>query len=203
MIEIRRSFRTIHKYQRALFDRLAELSDAFKDMGLGYERWDPTYYSRPARSTSEFFRRNYWAWDFLPGFALSLAWQGKDQDSNQLIRRAVIETDPELEFPEGLGREPFVSDFLVSAEDAKSQFRVYLFKSTDPSGAFNSAWQQLSAQVLSRPHAEVFGERDHKATVEGGQVTFRYREIALERALVAEGLVENVINSIRNWFDAT
>ncbi len=193
ILVVRRSFREVYSFQRRIFDRLSELSDALARLSIEFDRWDPSYHSRPARSSSEFFRRNYWAWDFLPGFHLTLMWQSL-ASQGATVRGVVlmIETDTGFRKP-GDHREPDPKDF-VPAEDTHSELRIDLYRLSDASANWNQAWKVLSQQ------SGVRDGNDHTVKLGTGECVYRYLRVELGAAISKQGLLTHVITPIQSWF---
>lgn len=194
LLDVRLSYRRVHEFQRRLFDRLTELSDALQRLEMEFERWDPNHYSRPARSTTEFFRRPYWAWDFLPGFAVCLSWQSASAKGGG-ARRVVVEVESDTGFRSGLNREPEIADF-ASANEVGSAIRVGLFRSTDPSGPWSQAWQLLTKLAAD----QLYDSTDHTVQAGGGDCTYRHMSIRLSDVMESVGLEAKLLVPIGAWF---
>lgn len=190
MEAVRTGYRTVYLYQRQLFDRLAELTDAVEKLGLKFDRWDPVKFNRHAKSTSQFFRRSYWAWDFLPAYEMMLAWQapaGPDGEAKRL--ELFVEAD--TGFRDTTEAEPNPASFLPVAE---SSSRVWLLMG-------RLAGSQASWRLLDLVEPEDM-EWNHDCTmvVGAGQLTCRALLADLNDSLTPESFAKQVIDPVVAWF---
>ncbi|MGK3993558.1 SIR2 family NAD-dependent protein deacylase [Sorangium sp. So ce1024] len=188
---VRQSYRLVYQYQRRVFDRLAELSDELAAVGLAFQRWDPTLFSRHAKSSSEFFRRKYWAWDFLPAYRVQLVWQS----SAKISRALVIEVVSDTGFTHIPGVEPDPTSF-GDVRAARSELQIGLLRSPVP----NLSWTQLSSS-LSVEDDSIYDGEDHELDAGGKPCTYRYLNVALEDALDRDAFRERVVAPVRAWLD--
>ncbi|WP_437985171.1 SIR2 family NAD-dependent protein deacylase [Sorangium sp. So ce117] len=191
MALVRQSYRLVYQYQRRVFDRLAELSDALASIGLAFERWDPSQFARHAKSTSEFFRRKYWAWDFLPAYRLQLVWQSSASTS----RSVVLEVVPDTGFTRSGGGEPDPARF-VDAKAAGSELQISLMRSSVRNLPWNQIWSSLSGQEDT-----IYDGNDHELDAGGRPCIYRYLRVDLGAALDKQVFSERVIAPIRAWLD--
>jgi len=190
MALVRQSYRLVHQYQRRIFNRLADLSDALAGMGIVFQRWDPVLFARHAKSSSEFFRRKYWAWDFLPAYHLQLVWQSSAKTSRIVIVEVVADTG----FKRLEREEPEPSRFdKVSA--ARSELWISLMRSPNPNLSWSQIWSSLSGEGEA-----IYDGKDHVVDASGSQCTYRYLQVDLDVALEEAGFTESVIVPIRRWF---
>ena len=194
MLEVRRSYRLVYEYQRRLFDRLRELSDTLTGgMGFAFRRWDPTLYSRHAKSTTEFFDYSHWAWDFLPAYRLQLVWESPGAGRNT-SRSVVIEAVSDTGFNQVGRYEPHPSQF-DDVVASRSELQVNLMRSTDPNLSWSQAWL-----LLSQHENVIYDGKDHVVSAGDNQCTYRYFSVDLNVVLDAEGLREHVTLPLRSWF---
>ncbi|MDI1479493.1 SIR2 family protein [Polyangium sp. y55x31] len=140
MAAVREGYRTAYQYQRALFDRLAELSDALEGIGFNFDRWDPALFNRHAKSTTQFFRRSYWAWDFLPAYCMQLIWR-TPAGSNGEVKRVTVAVVADTGYKETSRAEPDPAEFAPIAA-SESELHLVMTRSSDPEGT------QVSENVL-------------------------------------------------------
>ncbi|MGK4004959.1 SIR2 family protein [Sorangium sp. So ce1036] len=188
---VRQSYRLVYQYQRRVFDRLAELSDGLAAVGLTFQRWDPTLFSRHAKSSSEFFRRKYWAWDFLPAYRLQLVWQS----SAKISRSLVLEVVSDSGFTHIRGEEPDPTRF-GDVRAARSELQISLLRSPVPNLSWTQLWSSLSVEDDT-----IYDGGDHELDAGGKPCTYRYLNVALEDALDRDAFRERVIAPVRAWLD--
>ncbi|WP_437680348.1 SIR2 family NAD-dependent protein deacylase [Sorangium sp. So ce131] len=191
MALVRQSYRLVHQYQRRLFDRLTALSDALAGIGVEFQRWDPTLFSRHAKSSSEFFRPKYWAWDFLPAYRLQLLWQSSAKASRGVALEAVSDTG----FTRLEREEPDPGNF-GDARAARSELQISLMRSPAPNVSWNQVWSSLSEKEDT-----VYDGNDHELDAGGRPCTYRYLHVDLGAALDEEVFGERVINPVLAWLD--
>ncbi|WP_437503818.1 SIR2 family NAD-dependent protein deacylase [Sorangium sp. So ce1099] len=188
---VRQSYRLVYQYQRRVFDRLAELSDELAAIGLAFQRWDPTLFARHAKSSSEFFRRKYWAWDFLPAYRLELVWQASAKVSRSLVLEVVADTG----FTHTRGEEPDPARF-GDASAARSELQISLLRSPVPNLSWTQLWSSLSVEDDS-----IYDGEDHELDAGGKPCTYRYLNVAIEDALDRDAFRERIIAPVRAWLD--
>ncbi|MDC0670342.1 SIR2 family NAD-dependent protein deacylase [Nannocystis radixulma] len=192
---VRRSYRLVYQYQRRVFDRLAELTDALAAMGLAFERWDPALYSRPAKSTTEFFRRPYWAWDLLPAYHLRLVFSASVAEDRS-ARRIVVSVVADDGFRARSSRDEPDPRFFAPAEQSRTELRVDMMRVTDPQMSLNEAW------VLYRSYAGALVDGyDHEIAVGGGACAFRAFRVDMDVVLAPAGIEGALVSPIREWFE--
>jgi hypothetical protein len=187
---VRQSYRLVHQYQRRMFNRLADLSDALAGMGIVFQRWDPVLFARHAKSSSEFFRRKYWAWDFLPAYHLQLVWQSSAKTSRIVIVEVVADTG----FKSLENKEPDPSGF-DEVSVARSELWISLMRSPNP----NLSWSQVWSSVSGEGDA-IYDGNDHLVDAGGSQCTYRYLQVDLDVVSEKARFTESVIVPIRGWF---
>lgn len=192
LASVRRSYRELHDHQRHLFDALARLSDSLLGLGLEFERWDPIYFSRTAKSSTEFFRRPYWAWDFLPAFALRLSWQSKSSVKGQAVR-VVVEIENDSSFPGDLSSEPRAADFSAEPDAARSTLWLGLFKSSDPSVSWSQAWSSFLKE------ADPYDGKVHLFEDSSGKCSYQAVELVLDQWLGDRELNASVATRLQEW----
>ncbi|WP_437907996.1 SIR2 family protein [Sorangium sp. So ce327] len=191
MALVRQSYRLVQQYQRRVFDRLAELSDALAGIGLAFERWDPSLFSRHPKSTTEFFRRKYWAWDFLPAYRLQLVWQSSASTSRSVVVDVVSDTG----FTRSGGDEPDPTRF-GGARAAGSELQISLMRSSARNLPWNQIWSSLSEQEDT-----IYDGNDHEIDAGGRPCTYRYLRVDLGAALDKEAFSERVIAPVSAWLN--
>lgn len=193
LCDVRKGFRAVYHYQRILFDRMAELSDALFKWDLEFERWDPVLFNRHARSSSEFFRKErYWAWDFLPAYRLYLAWQSSQGPAGEKLR-----VEAEFAADSGFRRiaapEPDPRDF-TPAEASVSELRLRLFRVRESRLSARDA-----AVQIKRLPASWDGATD-TLSLEDGVCDYKLFRVNIDDILTKEGLNSHVIAPIHQWF---
>lgn len=193
---VRRSYRLIHQYQRRIFDRLAELSDALSGMGIAFERWDPALYSRTAKSTTEFFRRPYWAWDLLPAYHMRLVF-GAAHAAGRPARRVVVDVVADDGFRASSTRiEPDPGSF-APAEQSRTELRIDMMRVTDPQVSLNEA-----RDLLHRRFAGALADgQTHSIALGNGECEFRALRAEMAAVLGPAGLTAAVISPLREWLE--
>jgi hypothetical protein len=194
MASVRQSYRLVYQYQRCIFDRMTELSDALAEIGLEFQRWDPTLYSRHARSSSEFFRHKYWAWDFLPAYRLELIWKSPAKDS-KISRSVIIEVASDTGFKRLGTEEPHPMNF-EDVGAAGSELWVSLLRSPDPNLSWGQVWSALSAKGDA-----IYDGKNHPVEAGGSQGTFTYFQVDLDDVLEEASFRKLVLDRIRSWLD--
>ncbi|WP_437930195.1 SIR2 family protein [Sorangium sp. So ce291] len=190
MALVRQSYRLVQQYQRRMFDRLGDLTDALAGMRIAFQRWDPALFARHAKSSSEFFRRKYWAWDFLPAYHMQLVWQSSAKSSRLVVVEVVADTG----FKKIEGEEPDPSKFdAVSA--ARSELWISMVRSPNPNLSWSQVWSSLSGEGDA-----IYDGNDHVVDAGGSQCTYRYLQVALDDVLETVAFAESVIGPIRRWF---
>jgi len=194
---VREAYRTVYNHQRTLFDRLTELSDALASLGLQFERWDPTHYSRPPRSTSEFFRRPYWAWDFIPAYALSLSWE--TPAAQPLSLRVVVEVETDTSFSgSSVGKAEPTTSRLLPVNKAGSTLWIGMFRAEFSGASWDEAWREFS----SIPEDKLFDGNEHLATIKGGVCKYRSIHVPLSTISKESHFEASAIATVRRWCES-
>jgi hypothetical protein len=68
-LDLRRAYRLVHGYQRALLDLTRQIG---AELGLDFYYWEPMRQGRPARSSTQ--PANNWAWDMLPLYSAAFCY---------------------------------------------------------------------------------------------------------------------------------
>lgn len=189
-LEIRKAYRRIYSFQRRTFDLLTELSDTFGSLNFTFERWDPVYSGRPAKSTTEFFRKTHWAWDFLPAYRFECSWSSvnKGEQSRHIIVDVGADTGWQKKRP-----EPDPMDFLP-VSDSRTLIGVSLLRSNNPEMTWHTAW----TEVLSKQH-HIFDGNYHTFPLGSASITYRNFAVDLHELIGKNEVQERIVTPIHLW----
>lgn len=192
---VRESYRVVYRYQRRVFDRLAALANALSAIGFAFERWDPALYSRTAKSTTAFFRRPYWAWDFLPAYHVRLVFSASPAEGRPAGRVTVDVVADDGFRASASGDEPDPR-FFAPVEQSRTELRIDMMRVTDPRISLNEAWD-----LLHRTYAGVLADGDeHELAVGGGMCAYRVFRVGMDAVLASGSPEAEVVAQIREWF---
>ncbi len=193
LTDVRRAFRLIYAYQRRVSDILAEVSAALDANGLKFFEWSPHLFGPPARSGTEFFRADRWAWDMMPGYSPRCEWRSEAVAVS--VRRVVLVVRADSGFRTQYG-EPDPQDF-VSVEDATSDLRVGLWRAS----AKVEDWEMAVKTVHALP--DVFDGKERAARVGPAEVAYRHLAVELADLPDAAAVRTRLLDPLTAWAKST
>ena len=168
-LQLRRAYRLVHGYQRAIFDLAREIGAR---LGLEFYCWEPVFNDAPGRFRTDISRK--WAWDFLPAYSIYFAFTSPGpikKGSYMLVLWAEADTGFSKLCEETSRGEP---DFtkLDAPENCATTFRFWHSviddspKRLDSQTFWNTLWHE------EWPETDVFAMKVQGTSMKGGMKVY-------------------------------
>lgn len=188
LADVRRAYRLVYAYQRRVFDLMAEVDGTLTEQGLAFVKWSPLFNHAPPAAKTPFFKKR-WAWDMLPGWAVSCRWEDPKLVKGlqrRLVFQSVADTGRKYD-----GAEPDPVDF-DEVTQCRSELRIGRWTTSAKAPDWAVAWEKVSA-------IDDYWARPQIVEIDGATYTYHYLGLDLAE-LVDPGAVQSlVIDPLERW----